>query len=839
MATDKITVLAAEILFRTQDALEKLKRLDSALGSTAEKIKFLKDLIKQVAAEMKGDLQGAVAAVSSIASKAGINPNLVKSIGKELQLFDGIAKKTLGGVETQTAGAATRMTLLGNAIQQMAIKGKTSIEQVVATLRLLNESKGTQFGKFGFTDKELTDTLAALQKIQQAMGGGVQAPSKGGMISNYVKQNFGDINQYIAQSQNKIEAWKNVVRGAAQAAGVSFEEAGRRLKGMVSGTTVAPLQRALKELGQDGRSSLQKLVDGFHFVRIALGALVSMLLFQAIQAFGQMVNGALKGLTEIEAAMFNIVNAEKRLSQQGVEITVPDLQVLIEQLQELDPMLSRFQATELVSSLATKVAPALGLTTKEIESLAKSITVLAVRNQALGKSFEEVESQVITGLLSGRVTSGINQLGTKITEQAVQEEVLNMRLAENEKAYKALNSQEKERVDALAIISILEKNTAEEMENIPAFLKTASGEIGVLRATWQDFLTSIGQDLAPLFKALLESAIILLQRTGEWLDKNKEGLSLAVNSAAAFVTFLNQATGYYDAFNERIEKSSPLIKGIIARFGELLKTISRVLPGLAGLSGALDFKKGIENLTKLKGQLDGFIDYLANLPESVQKFLGIPPNIKQQWDEFFGNFEYADTPTADIKELLETAEDTAEAVKAMEKLADAIEEVAIDARHAREDLAIALQQKKADIEIGFEQKNTDTELEALQKSEDAVIDYNNKVADINLDAQQKVADAKRKAREDELKAERDLLQKLKELREQFLLDLEDALHERDARQVLRLIKEYQFNKQNIIDRKKMEDEERRAKLAADLRNIEIERQQRLASAAIDRETTGT
>lgn len=45
-----------------------------------------------------------------------------------------------------------------------------------------------------------------------------------------------------------------------------------------------------------------------------------------------------------------------------------------------------------------------------------------------------------------------------------------------------------------------------------------------------------------------------------------------------------------------------------------------------------------------------------------------------------------------------------------------------------------------------------------------------------------------------LKIEEDYQEKLKRLKEGFLLDLEDALHERDARQVLRLIRQYNLDR---------------------------------------------
>ena len=252
-----------------------------------------------------------------------------------------------------------------------------------------------------------------------------------------------NLRQLAMEADNADKKLRKISKG--EGPGGSFGEIFRDMQKAAKAAKEA--EENVKNLGESGQQSGQKIKSGFeraitgvNAFRIALGAVVAMLVFSVIQTFQTMVQGALKGLVEIEAAMFNIVNAEKKLSEQGVEISVQGLQQLIKDLKELNPMLSEFQATELISTIATKVAPAFGFGTKEIERMAKSITILAVRNQALGKSFEEVEQQAITGILSGKVTQGINQLGLKITDQIVKEEAVNIGLVKNAKAYDDLNA---------------------------------------------------------------------------------------------------------------------------------------------------------------------------------------------------------------------------------------------------------------------------------------------------------------------------------------------------------------------------------------------------------------
>jgi hypothetical protein len=529
----------------------------------------------------------------------------------------------------------------------------------------------------------------------------------------------------------------------------------------------------------DRNGAFSRTLSGVNALRIALGALVSILIFQVLQAFSSMVQGALKGLTEIEAAMFNLATAEEKLSKMGVEITPQGLDELIEKLQILDPMLSKFQATELVSTLATKVAPVARLSTEELGSLAEIITILAVKNKALGKSFEEVQQQVITGLLSGRVTTGINQLGAKITEQAVQEEALRLQLVATTEQYKKLNAESKARVDILAITSLLEGQQAEEMSRLPEFMQTATGLIGEAQAKFQNVLTSIGQALAPILKSVLRIIIDILEKTNQWLDDNKEGIGIVTNLWAEFINALGG------------------IKGL----GNLLgAALSLIIPPLTiGLRIATAIVEKLQQLANIFPRLKGLFGSVAT-----------------------------DTPTApsDFR-LAESVEQEAEKAKeATKKLQDIMQ----DNADKLADIERDYQRKREDIARDFSEKIADIARDTARKREDAERDYSQKIEDINRSANEKIAEAQADFRKKEEDREKEYQNRLRELREKFLFDLEDALRARDARQVLRLIRQFELDKKNLEERRKLQKKDDAANLQQKLEEIERERQLKLEAA---------
>lgn len=515
------------------------------------------------------------------------------------------------------------------------------------------------------------------------------------------------------------------------------------------------------------------IVNSINLMRVALGTFTAMLIFSVVNAFKTMVQGAMKGLVEIEAAMFNIVNAEKRLSEQGVEISVQGLQQLIEDLKELNPMLSEFQATELISTLATKVAPSFGFGTAEIERMAKSVAVLAVRNQALGKSFEEVEQQFITGLLSGKVTQGINQLGTKLTDQIVKEEAIALGLVQTADAYDALNAKAQERINILSIMAILERETAEEAKNLPAFLQTASGLIGTAKAEFQDILTLVGQKYAPVIKEVFRGIISIFERIRQSLEENEETWETSITLLTMFVKFITIA--------------AHAVISLAEAFGTLSRKILEALGALPILGNA------------------------------IQKL--------------FPDSEYADTPTGASPFDPASAEASGEKyTEAIKKSEEDVQDAMQDARDKRLDIERDYQRKLQDIATDTNNKMADLATDIARKREDALRDYTQKVEDIERDTNQAIEEAQADARKKQEDAEAEHQQRLKELRQKFLFDLEDALHERDARQVLRLIRQYKFDKENLDERHKLQQEESKQNLQIKIQELQQEKQLKLDAA---------
>lgn len=712
---DPIDIIATQILFDAKGALAELKKFNADVTDSGKKITALKSIIAKVSQQMGGDLKGATAAVQKFGNAfTGINPQLIKTIGKELQLLDNIAKKSLGDMSGKTLESSTRMTLLSNAIQQMAAKGKISIDQVTRSLQMLNASKGTQFqfGKLGFSPDEI---------------------NKAGQAAQATANSLDQVNK------------------KAKEAGASGNKAGK-----------------------DIESGFAKSVTAVNALRIAMGVLVSMIIFQVIQAFQSLVNGALNGLKELEVATYNLIGAEQRLSEAGIEITPKGLDETIKKLQELDPLLSKIQAYELVSRVAANVAPQVGFDAKQISELSEAVSILAIKNKALGYSFDEVEKSVTDAFLTGKVSQSINKFGVKINDQIVKDEALRMGLVKTADEFDNLTGKMEANIKAAAMLSILKRETDKEIARLPEFLKTADAAFGITQARLSDLLTTVGSQFAPVLIEVFTAIANRLENINEWLVKNqgnvKEFMALSAGAIRAFAALSDTS------LTERIFSPMKVMEEVFGAFRD----------------GYNDAKEGTEDLATA-----------------------------------------ADTATGAVEDLAGVDDD--ETLKTLEEIDDKLREIAIDAQHAREDLEVALSQKQADLEIKFTQKQQDIDTEYQRKEEDAARDLQRKISDIERDAERERQRVLEKAREEEHKAEEDHQLKLWELKMRYLMDLEDALHARDARQVIRLQREYELDKELLEKKKQQEDEERQTDLEADLQAVEDRKQERLEDAQIEYE----
>lgn len=518
-----------------------------------------------------------------------------------------------------------------------------------------------------------------------------------------------------------------------------------------------------EEVGKSARRGSSEVVKGIDVIRTALGVLVSMLLFNVIQAFQTAFSTAINNLREFEATLFRISNVEKQLSEQGVDISVEGLRKGIEDIKALLPLFSEEDVSQMIGSLATATSH-LGLTEQQIIDLGKAIAFFNVQSVE-EESLLQTQAKIVNSIVTAQA-KGVGNLGITFSKDAMQDAMKDLGIINKEVS--ELTDEERTQVKWKIIV---DKAGIESVSGLNSYLTSVDAKSQELSATWNDFLRDVAIRFAPLIVEVLQSAIEFLDRLSESLDKNQ----------SKWDTFVAVLAGIQRIQRDINEKSAD------DKFGKWLSALVPALGAMRKIGG-------------LGGVWDSFLDGFNDAKEYA--------------DNFGRAVEHATKRVGDAQDAV----DSFDASKFQQEIDDILE----DADRAREDIDSKLQDKKEDLDLEYDRKRLDAER-----------DYFRKVEDINRDAEREIANLKEEQREEDLRAEQDYQNKLWELRMRYLLNLEDALHARDARQVIRLMKEYDIDKEALERKKNLDDQQREEDQRDALEDIEIKRQQRLEDARIE------
>jgi len=150
-----------------------------------------------------------------------------------------------------------------------------------------------------------------------------------------------------------------------------------------------------------------------------------------------------------------------------------------------------------------------------------------------------------------------------------------------------------------------------------------------------------------------------------------------------------------------------------------------------------------------------------------------------------------------------------------------------------DDIVTDYLRKLEDIFIDKLRKEEDINRKYTFKAIDLAIDYQADIDKLERDYLAKLSDAYAKHRNDQIKAEEDFQEKMTQLREKFIFDLEDAVRERDARAVLRLIRDYNLRTTQMTREEELARQQRERDFQLELAQMAAQRQRRLDEMRIE------
>lgn len=608
--------------------------------------------------------------------------------------------------------------------------------------------------------------------------------------------------------RNTINQVAGVMREIQSITRVSTEKVKQMVKEMFPRVDTRNIDLAAKKI-QGFPSVISKAFRDIG--NVIKGTLTAMFVFNLQQAVSQFFQQSYDEAVKYRAQLVQLNFAEAMLSQKGMEITREELDKIVEDIKEASKYLSKVEVTSIVGEVSN-MAIEFGLTKDQIAGVSAGIAYMNLQAKISGK--EAMDAGSALNALGDIRSNYFNAYGINITKQAVEEKAIKMELVEQGKEI------DKNTMRQAAYALFIEQTTSKQEE----FLSTIEKTNPQLAHSLQ-----LAQDMADVKLTLGDQLLIAKGALDEFLvsmgefDSAASGLSM-FGKALLFIEFMLALV--WKALTTVIGLSVSGFAGLAAYIGDIFIAINKLIEG--------DFVGAIAAWTS-KGEDAG-----KAMKEAV----------KRGWEMGGNPFVFADQiidPTKPYVPETPTGPKPPEGggTSNAEDLKSALEKMNKEILDAE----IKLGQDLENVQIDYERKLEDITIEYKQKKLDIERDYANKIADINRDYANRIADLdsreqenRQKYRNQEIEREKAYQEKLKQLREQFMMDMEEALHARDARQILKLIKTYNLEKvqaerQYKLDKENAAREEklRRESYERERQQLEEERLQKLEDAARERD----
>lgn len=607
--------------------------------------------------------------------------------------------------------------------------------------------------------------------------------------------------------RQNIELYKQQILEVRKTSQESFQNIAESIRRtswfQLGGGDTKALSIAVKELEKDSGGLVAQFSALGDISKFVFGSILGITAVTAVRDLINVLKDAIKKGLEFQYTLFTFEVAVRGLQRVGLDATLDEWRDLIESIKKQFPIFPRQQITESVA-LAGLMTREFGFTADQIAEVVRMSAVLA---EITGKDLHEAVRGITYAIGSGYFES-LQRAGINISRQIVAEEALRQGY---EGSYTALD----QNVRALITYNIIQKNLAAVQVDAGKIMETAAGQVKAVQAAWEDLLAAIGMtitDSKSVIKALgdiakgingLRDAVVILDSTVgsstalKMLGSPPTGLvSLMIDLWKRVIDYRIEQVKAQSEFQTFVSNTERGIQIIIDKWKEWL----RLIPGGAALL------RNVEDALK---------------PEDILGDIGTEMPRKSREAMMADLAEWKGEITSITQEINEAIEEEEEAA-AKRRL-----DIWQDYFRSLQQLALDHQRRMADLETDYYRDLDDINTDYLQDIEDENRDYANDVAEAAQESAGRRADAERKYRDQELIAELRFQERLRQLREGFLFDLEDAVRERDARQIIRLTRQYNMERDQLIREEEINKKERWLAYQRQLQDIDRQKQERM------------
>jgi len=592
---------------------------------------------------------------------------------------------------------------------------------------------------------------------------------------------MGNASQAAQTLEQRIQMLISTIK-QMQSSGKSLEviEAALRRTGQFRGDEIRlamqRIRQEIKETEQEVKKSESTWSKFGNKLQYIAATVLGFSLVNVLQKVIGLLRQSIDLAIDFSRALFTLEIGVRGLQRLGLDITIEEINSKMEELGETFRTLSEDELAKGMSIIIS-LTRQLGFTKEQIFQVADAAAVLS---QTSGRTFADSAESISRAISSGYNRS-LREMGIAISVAEIQQEALRMGV---EESYQSMTLQER----AAAALNVILRNLAPISEDASKFQTTLAGSLEQTTEEMGEQATHIGSRLLPIWDAFLRGVLWLLNKFKEEFD---------------------------DFIRNQIDGTANLYGFLIGMAAAFTAAINGNILSLEELKIAIQ---------DAQDQMREFLDERF-FPEPGQTFDDMP------------------IPLPDPGDVADQAEEINDIV---EELYEDLNQLQLRYQQDLRDIGIDLQRDLAEIERRGADKREQIWQDYYRKLEEIAIRTQQKIADaqrryqddlekLQRDTADKIEDAQEDFREDEIKAEQDFQEKMRRLRDEFLFDLEDALRERDALQVLRLIRRFNMEREALEREREQEKEDRERRLEDEIADIQEDRARREEELRIELE----
>lgn len=773
--------------------IEALKKALAELeGNEKSVAKWERDRAKQRQKE-EADAAKAVAKSAQEAAKAQQEADAARD--KAIDKMAAAQQKQLNDELKLRRAVAAEIAKLGNvqptSVVATAQQSQVEIEKLKASIMSLSEQSGISFDKIA-------------DAMKRAYANNVMANVKTPEGFANAKAQIANFNKTLSSALKEVQVdFKNSQKAATNLDG--------------------ELKQKPKDAGAVS-TAFSKLGDISKFV---FGTVLGISAIQILRDIAQWFGNALKSGEEFAQSIFKLTASVHALQRVGFDITMKDT---LEILDKLGKRYAMFSQKELVDGVAQ-----VQLLTRSFgfskEQMQQTFEVAATLSSVLGKDFNEAARETALFLSSGYAES-MQKAGLAVNRLTVQQEAHRKGI---EKSYMTMTEQER----SMAALSLVYREIGPLMKEVDDYQKSEIGQLKIAATQYENVKNAIGMKLIPVKLALVKGLISAYNAL-----YSLNGIMIIIKDTifSSLISPIILATNVWKEFTNGTYDFGNAIKTTIQQATEMRNKM--VQADIGKMGAGLDFKDLIKGTDLPKGEWGSMPLLTPDQSEEQQKIIeDMVKNASKLIRDYQRDFEKAgrdltmDMGTIDTSQLDNI-------LGAWDSFFSDQNNMTVDATEAQQtqweqffgqfgSIVNDGLDKAFGIWQDYYNKLDDIARKEQQSIADENTEYAQKIQDANREAAQATQDATRKYHDEEIKAEREFQEKMRRLKEQYLFDLEDALRERDALQVLRLMRKYQMDKANAQRDYELDAQARKEAFQKELEDIRIQRERKLQELAIE------